>query len=181
MQPAKARAEVLAALEAVDLVVVFDEDTPEKLIARVKPTVLVKGGDYTREEVVGREIVEARGRRGGPDRDLVPGHSTTSMVERARAGEAAGGGLGNAKHCLIAWQIVNSTFLISVIITTYNREDALDAALRALAAQSDRNFEIVIADDGSGPDTARLVESWKPRLFLPAQTCPSRTPRLSRR
>jgi glycosyltransferase involved in cell wall biosynthesis len=61
---------------------------------------------------------------------------------------------------------VNSTFLISVIITTYNREDALDAALRALAAQSDRNFEIVIADDGSGPDTARLVESWKPRLFL---------------
>ena len=40
--------------------------------------------------------------------------------------------------------------LISVIVTTYNREDALDAALRALANQSDRDFEIVIADDGSG-------------------------------
>jgi len=61
---------------------------------------------------------------------------------------------------------VSSTFLISVIITTYNREDALAAVLRALAAQSDRNFEIVIADDGSGPDTARLVKSWKPRLSL---------------
>ena len=57
---------------------------------------------------------------------------------------------------------MSSNFLISVIITTYNREDALDAALQALAAQSDHNFEIVIADDGSGPDTARLVENWKP-------------------
>jgi glycosyltransferase involved in cell wall biosynthesis len=62
---------------------------------------------------------------------------------------------------------VSGSFLISVIITTYNREDALDVALRALAAQTDRNFEIVIADDGSGPDTARLVESWKPRLSIP--------------
>ncbi len=59
---------------------------------------------------------------------------------------------------------MSSTFLISVIITTYNREDALDAVLRALAAQSDRDFEIVVADDGSGPDTARLIESWKPRI-----------------
>lgn len=57
--------------------------------------------------------------------------------------------------------------LISVIVTTYNREDALDAALRALAHQSDRNFEIVIADDGSRPDTARVAQSWKARLPLP--------------
>ena len=61
VQPVQSRAEVLAALEAVDLVVVFDEDTPEKLIARVKPTVLVKGSDYTREDVVGHAIVEALG------------------------------------------------------------------------------------------------------------------------
>lgn len=57
--------------------------------------------------------------------------------------------------------------LISVIVTTYNREDALDAALRALSRQSDRNFEVVIADDGSRADTARLVESWTPRLPVP--------------
>ena len=57
--------------------------------------------------------------------------------------------------------------LISVIVTTYNREDALDAALRSLARQSDRNFEIVIADDGSRPDTARVVASWQARLPLP--------------
>ena len=57
--------------------------------------------------------------------------------------------------------------LISVIVTTYNREDALDAALRALAHQTDRNFEIVIADDGSRPETVRVVESWKSRLPMP--------------
>jgi glycosyltransferase involved in cell wall biosynthesis len=62
---------------------------------------------------------------------------------------------------------VSGAALISVIVTTYNREDALDAVLRALAHQSDRNFEIVIADDGSRPDTARIVQSWKARLPLP--------------
>jgi D-beta-D-heptose 7-phosphate kinase / D-beta-D-heptose 1-phosphate adenosyltransferase len=87
VQPVQARAEVLAALEAVDLVAIFDEDTPEKLISRVRPTALVKGSDYTREEVVGREIVEALG---GEIIliDIVPGHSTTSMVERTRASKA---------------------------------------------------------------------------------------------
>jgi D-beta-D-heptose 7-phosphate kinase/D-beta-D-heptose 1-phosphate adenosyltransferase len=83
VQSVQSRAEVLAALEAVDLVVAFDEDTPEKLIARVKPTVLVKGGDYTRETVVGHEIVEALGGEVILI-DLVPGQSTTSMVERSR-------------------------------------------------------------------------------------------------
>jgi glycosyltransferase involved in cell wall biosynthesis len=62
---------------------------------------------------------------------------------------------------------VSGAALISVIVTTYNREAALDAALRALARQSDRNFEIIVADDGSRPDTARLVESWRTRLTLP--------------
>jgi D-beta-D-heptose 7-phosphate kinase / D-beta-D-heptose 1-phosphate adenosyltransferase len=83
INPAEGRAEVLAALEAVDLVVVFDEDTPLELIKRVRPAVLVKGADYTREEVVGREVVE----KAGGDVvlvDLVPGHSTTAIVERAR-------------------------------------------------------------------------------------------------
>jgi GT2 family glycosyltransferase len=59
--------------------------------------------------------------------------------------------------------------LISVIVTTYNREDALDAALRALAGQSDRNFEIVVADDGSRPETAEVVENWRSRLSLPVK------------
>jgi len=84
VQPVEARAEVLAALEAVDLVVVFDEDTPLELIARVQPTVLVKGGDYTRDQVVGRDLVESLGGEVVLV-DLVPGHSTTSMVERTRA------------------------------------------------------------------------------------------------
>src|SRR5690606_536684 len=59
IQDERARAQLLAALEAVDLVVIFDEDTPMELIRRVRPQVLVKGGDYTKDQVVGREIVEA--------------------------------------------------------------------------------------------------------------------------
>ncbi len=57
--------------------------------------------------------------------------------------------------------------LISVIVTTYNREDALDAVLRSLARQSDRDFEVVVADDGSRPATAALVDSWKDKLGRP--------------
>lgn len=57
------RALMLAALEVVDRVVLFDEDTPAELIGAVKPTVIVKGGDYTPDEVVGKEIVESAGGR----------------------------------------------------------------------------------------------------------------------
>src|SRR5450631_32239 len=87
VQDARARAEVLAALEAVDLVAIFEEDTPIRLIAQIKPSVLVKGGDYTRAEVVGHEIVEA----GGGEVllvEILPGFSTTSLVNRAREGKA---------------------------------------------------------------------------------------------
>jgi D-beta-D-heptose 7-phosphate kinase/D-beta-D-heptose 1-phosphate adenosyltransferase len=84
IQDVHARAEVLAALEAVDLVVVFEEDTPENLIRKIRPTVLVKGGDYNKDQVVGREIVEAEGGEVVLI-DLVPGHSTTDMVARSRA------------------------------------------------------------------------------------------------
>jgi D-beta-D-heptose 7-phosphate kinase/D-beta-D-heptose 1-phosphate adenosyltransferase len=83
VQGENARAEVLAALEVVDLVVLFGEDTPLQLIRRVRPHVLVKGGDYKKSDVVGREVVE---RSGGEVIliDLVPGLSTTRIIERAR-------------------------------------------------------------------------------------------------
>ena len=86
IQNEKARAEVLAALEAVDLVVIFGEDTPLALIEKVRPSVLVKGGDYRPEEVVGREVVEANG---GEVIIVasVPGHSTTALVGRSRSRE----------------------------------------------------------------------------------------------
>jgi D-beta-D-heptose 7-phosphate kinase/D-beta-D-heptose 1-phosphate adenosyltransferase len=77
------RAAVLAALAAVDVVVVFEEDTPLELIRALVPDVLVKGADYRPEEVVGRDVVEAAGGRV----ELVPlteGRSTTSLVERLR-------------------------------------------------------------------------------------------------
>ena len=85
IQDQQSRAAVLAALEAVDLVVIFDEPTPLELIRRVRPSVLVKGGDYRPEEVVGRELVEAAG---GELLlvDLVPGQSSTRIVELSRRG-----------------------------------------------------------------------------------------------
>jgi glycosyltransferase involved in cell wall biosynthesis len=59
------------------------------------------------------------------------------------------------------------TELISVIVTTCNREDALDATLRALATQTDPHFEVIVADDGSGPPTARVITAWLRRLGRP--------------
>ena len=87
VQNERARAEVLSALEAVDLVVLFEEDTPLNLITLIRPGVLVKGSDYTREQVVGHDVVEAYG---GEVRlvDILPGFSTTSLVNRAREGRA---------------------------------------------------------------------------------------------
>jgi D-beta-D-heptose 7-phosphate kinase/D-beta-D-heptose 1-phosphate adenosyltransferase len=82
LQPVHARAEVLAALEAVDLVAVFSQDTPLELIRRLKPTVLVKGGDYRKADVVGGDLVEASGGEVILV-DIVPGHSTTGIVERS--------------------------------------------------------------------------------------------------
>jgi D-beta-D-heptose 7-phosphate kinase/D-beta-D-heptose 1-phosphate adenosyltransferase len=83
VQDERSRAEVLAALEAVDLVAIFEQDTPLELITRIRPSVLVKGGDYTREQVVGHEIVTADGGEVVLV-DILPGHSTTSLVQRAR-------------------------------------------------------------------------------------------------
>ena len=77
------RAEVLAALGCIDYVVIFTEPDPLKLITEVQPDVLVKGGDWPVDRIVGREIVEARG---GMVKTipLVPGASTTSLIQRIR-------------------------------------------------------------------------------------------------
>jgi len=82
--PEAARARVLAGLAAVDCVVLFDEDTPLELITRLQPDVLVKGADYSRDAIVGADIVESRGGR-VVRVPLVQGFSTSSIVERLRA------------------------------------------------------------------------------------------------
>ena len=64
---------------------------------------------------------------------------------------------------------MNSNDLISVIVSTYNREDALDAVLRALSRQTDRDFEIIVADDGSGPATAGVVRKWAGKAPVPVR------------
>ncbi len=82
INPAEARTEILSALESVDAVSIFDEDTPIELISAIRPDVLVKGGDYEPNDVVGRAEVEAAGGRLVLI-PLVEGHSTTRLVRRA--------------------------------------------------------------------------------------------------
>lgn len=78
-----ARAAVLASLASVDLVCVFDEDTPIELIKRIRPDMLIKGADYTRETVVGADLVEGWGGSVALA-ELLPGHSTTATLARLR-------------------------------------------------------------------------------------------------
>lgn len=85
VRSAAERARLLAALEAVDAVVVFDEDTPLELVRHLEPDVIVKGGDYAPPSVVGAKEVIARGGR-VVIIPLTPGHSTTATVERLRGG-----------------------------------------------------------------------------------------------
>ena len=82
VQSEVARAEVMAAIGHVDLVVIFDEDTPCELIETLKPDLLVKGSDYTEDQIVGADIVKALGGR-ILRVDLRAGHSTTDMIDRA--------------------------------------------------------------------------------------------------
>jgi D-beta-D-heptose 7-phosphate kinase/D-beta-D-heptose 1-phosphate adenosyltransferase len=79
--PEVERAEILLALECVDAVSIFDEETPHDIIARVQPDVLVKGADWAADRIVGRDVVEARG--GVVIREPVEqGYSTTAIIEK---------------------------------------------------------------------------------------------------
>jgi D-beta-D-heptose 7-phosphate kinase/D-beta-D-heptose 1-phosphate adenosyltransferase len=82
--PAGERAEVLLALECVDAVAIFDEQTPDAIIRRVQPDVLVKGADWGPDNIVGRDTVEARGGR-VVRMDLAPGYSTTDLIRKVKA------------------------------------------------------------------------------------------------
>jgi D-glycero-beta-D-manno-heptose 1-phosphate adenylyltransferase len=79
-----ARARVVAGLAAVDRVVLFDQPTPRSLVESLRPDVLVKGGDYAYEAMIGTEAVEAGGGR-VVIVPLQPGYSSTALVERCRA------------------------------------------------------------------------------------------------
>jgi D-beta-D-heptose 7-phosphate kinase/D-beta-D-heptose 1-phosphate adenosyltransferase len=82
--PETQRAEIVAALSCVDHVVIFDETDPLQLITALQPDVLVKGGDWPIDKIVGRDVVE---RRGGTVKTipLIPGQSTTALIRRIRA------------------------------------------------------------------------------------------------
>jgi len=82
--PQAERAEVLQALDAVDAVTIFDEETPHAIITAVQPDVLVKGADWGPDNIVGRDVVEARGGR-VVRMELAAGFSTTALLEKVRA------------------------------------------------------------------------------------------------
>jgi rfaE bifunctional protein nucleotidyltransferase chain/domain len=89
--PENERAEILVALECVDAVIVFDELTPRDVIARLLPDVLVKGGDWAGDKIVGREEVEAAGGR-VVSAPVVAGFSTTDILRKIREGASAARG-----------------------------------------------------------------------------------------
>jgi rfaE bifunctional protein nucleotidyltransferase chain/domain len=83
--PAEERAEILASLECVDAVVIFEETTPQRVISALLPDVLVKGGDWPADQIVGREEVETAG--GKVVRvDVMPGYSTSEILKRIANG-----------------------------------------------------------------------------------------------
>jgi rfaE bifunctional protein nucleotidyltransferase chain/domain len=86
--PERERAEILAALECVDGVVIFDDATPREIIARLLPDVLVKGGDWPGDQIVGREEVESAGGR-VVSVPVVAGYSTTEILRKIREGAKA--------------------------------------------------------------------------------------------
>lgn len=88
--PERERAEILAGFECVDAVVVFDEPTPREIIAKLLPDVLVKGGDWASDRIVGREEVEAVGGK-VVSIPLVGGYSTTAMLDKIQKLETPGG------------------------------------------------------------------------------------------
>ncbi len=83
IQDQYARALVLASLHFVSVVILFDEDTPYELIKRVQPDVLIKGSDYKAEDVVGNDIVKAKGGEIATI-DFIDGYSTTSIIEKLK-------------------------------------------------------------------------------------------------
>lgn len=83
INPEAERAELLGSLACVDAVVIFDEDTPHEIVTRIQPDVLVKGADWGPDNIVGRDVVEARGGR-VVRIELEPGFSTTQLIERVR-------------------------------------------------------------------------------------------------
>jgi D-beta-D-heptose 7-phosphate kinase/D-beta-D-heptose 1-phosphate adenosyltransferase len=87
IQPEAARSIVLAGLAFVDAVILFGEDTPLDLLGSIKPDVLVKGADYSIDQVVGRDLVESYGGKVVLV-ELVPDTSTTLIVKRLRTGTA---------------------------------------------------------------------------------------------
>lgn len=84
VNPEQERAEVLLGLASVDAVVIFDEETPHAIVSAVKPDVLVKGADWSPDNIVGRDVVEARGGR-VVRIEIQPGHSTSQLINKVRA------------------------------------------------------------------------------------------------
>jgi D-beta-D-heptose 7-phosphate kinase / D-beta-D-heptose 1-phosphate adenosyltransferase len=87
-QSETARAEVMAAIRGVDAVIIFDQDTPLELIAELQPDVLVKGADYAEDQIIGADIVKARGGR-IVRAELSPGQSTTRILAQPNDPKAA--------------------------------------------------------------------------------------------
>lgn len=148
---------MLAHLESVDHVALFDQPTPYELIRLVQPDVLVKGGDWPVERIVGRDVVQARGGQ-VHSLPLLPGHSTTEFLRRVRAA---------APPDMLARRTAEAQALAAVYQTLLPRLgeggalDAVRVALDALAADAGRAFAAQ-APHGPGLEHfATILDLWR--------------------
>ena len=167
VQSAEARRAVLLALKPVDEVVVFDELTPERIISEIKPDVLVKGGDWKEEEVVGGDFVKANGGE-VHTLPLVDGFSTTKMIE-ASSGEQSGVDRSG--------DLVESSFLEHAETLNRLTEGGLDAVRKCgdliVTTFKAGNKVLVCGNGGSAADSQHIAAEFVGRYETERRSLPA--------
>ena len=148
------RAAVLSALTCVDHVLIFDEPTPARVIARLVPDVLAKGGDWSVERIVGREVVEAAGGRVVSITSSVPEYSSTRLMEHARA-EAWGPAEQSAGIRLVVERLRDSALTKHALAQTLAADIA--AAAQSVVAALRRGNKILLCGNGGSAADAQHI------------------------
>ena len=173
------RAAVLSALACVDLVLIFDELTPARVIERLVPDVLAKGGDWAVEEIVGREVVEANGGRAVSINSSVPEYSSTRLMERLIAAEWAPQSQEDhtsdaqaSEVNLIVQRLRESAQITQFVSQTLSR-DIASAAQTLLKALQQGNKILLCGNGGSAGDAQHIAAELVGRFEVEREGLPA--------
>ena len=160
--PQAEREAVLRALRSVDDVLVFDEATPARLITEVKPDVLVKGGDWPVDQIVGADVVLAHGGQ-VHSLPLVPGYSTSALVARIRDGVAGASAPRRAAGDLVASHLSEHLGVMSTLLEHCGGAIE-DAGRRIVAAVTSGHRLFLCGNGGSGADAEHIAAEFVGRF-----------------